>query len=461
MSDYRDDTQETVVIRDKLISGFMTTAESLAKLSSSIFFGIAILLADTAVASDEVIDSSAYIFNDSAKASDQVIDTANLKSFIAESARAQDSIGNTLAWLHLDSAIISDSLLQGTLRSVNSDSAAIGSEVVEQRTAHSLVTDSAVISDSLTAIHSDTSYEVAVASDEVTSTLSARDIITEQATATDTPAGTVLSLTTESAVATDSIIDKRTVAQVVTDSIKALDKLLFGRRDDLVDTPTINDSTSDYLAAASLIGEQATVADLVIDSIVQSNIADEVAHVLDEVIDAMQASDLLQDAVIIEDALVNVGGFRAHAWTANIDSWGMSRYDPYNFNRIVVIDGVLYGEAEDGIYNLEQSQSIVAAKVKTGKIDLSGSTLTHPIAAYLEYELDGTSSMTVGTTQKGYEQRYTYVLPSEIAGELTNGRFIFGRGLRGRHFSFELEMVGTHGHINDLTVEHAATKRRV
>ena len=139
----------------------------------------------------------------------------------------------------------------------------------------------------------------------------------------------------------------------------------------------------------------------------------------------------------------------------------MSRYNPYNYNRLVVIDGALYGEAEDGIYKLDQEIAPVVASIKTGKMDLGRGALTHPNAAYLEYELAGQASMTVHTTQKGIEQQYTYVLPNELADELTNGRFIFGRGLRGRHFSFELTMVGTHGYINDLSVDHQPTTRRV
>ena len=32
-----------------------------------------------------------------------------------------------------------------------------------------------------------------------------------------------------------------------------------------------------------------------------------------------------------------------YAWTANVDTWAMSRYQDYGFSELVVIDGVLYG----------------------------------------------------------------------------------------------------------------------
>ncbi|PKH81246.1 hypothetical protein CXF60_06260 [Psychrobacter sp. 4Bb] len=183
--------------------------------------------------------------------------------------------------------------------------------------------------------------------------------------------------------------------------------------------------------------------------------------ITDEVIDKLDAMVLIIDGAVIEDNVLSSGGAQGQAWTANVDSWAMSRYNPYNYNRLVVINGVLYGEADDGIYRLDEQVSAVTASVKTGKMDLGKGALTHPSTAYLEYELNGGASMTVSTTQKGVAQQYTYMLPSEVADELTNGRFIFGRGLRGRHFAFELIMIGTHGHVNDLFIEHTPTSRRV
>ena len=207
--------------------------------------------------------------------------------------------------------------------------------------------------------------------------------------------------------------------------------------------------------------DAAVISDTVLDSIIQNAVIMDSLSITDEVIDKLDAMVLIIDGAVIEDSVISSGGAQGQAWTANVDSWAMSRYNPYNYNRLVVINGVLYGEADDGIYRLDQEVDAVTAIVKTGKMDLSGGQLTHPASAYLEYELNGGASMTVHSTQKGIEQQYTYILPSELANELTNGRFIFGRGLRGRHFAFELIMIGTHGHVNDLSIEHMPTSRRV
>ena len=124
---------------------------------------------------------------------------------------------------------------------------------------------------------------------------------------------------------------------------------------------------------------------------------------------------------------------------------------------------MIYGVADDGVYALNGTGH-VAGRVETGKLDIGGDQLVHPVSAYLEYELDGPdkgAQLDVTTTQSGAPQTYTYTLPSESAAHLTNGRFVLGRGLRGRHFSFTLRLQGTRGHINDLSVTTTPTKRRV
>lgn len=104
----------------------------------------------------------------------------------------------------------------------------------------------------------------------------------------------------------------------------------------------------------------------------------------------------------------------------------------------------------------------INSKLVTGKVDIGGGILAHPVGAYMEYELsDSESEMVVSTTQGGNVQSYSYKLIDGKADELTNGRFIFGRGLRGRHFKFELRLNGVSGHIHDLRIDASATKRRI
>ena len=167
------------------------------------------------------------------------------------------------------------------------------------------------------------------------------------------------------------------------------------------------------------------------------------------------------ETVYVIDHLPMSGGEGA-AWTAPVESWSMSRYDRYPFDSLVVIDGMAYGSGPDGVYALAGGDAEIAARLTTGKLDVGRGSLAHPMYAYLEYELDGQAALAVTQTQSGSgAETWDYPLDAEPADFLTNGRFIFGRGLRGRHFTFDLRLKGKRAHINELQVVADPTKRRV
>src|SRR5690606_8044852 len=68
------------------------------------------------------------------------------------------------------------------------------------------------------------------------------------------------------------------------------------------------------------------------------------------------------------------------AWTANTNTWAMSRYMPYAFEGISVINGKLYGWNEQGLFLMDRAQHNIHALIETGKLDF-GETLVHPTAA--------------------------------------------------------------------------------
>ena len=461
MSEYRDDTQDTAVASDKTFGGLRSSVDEVLRIGDTLLFGLAMLVSSSAIASDQVVDNATQIFSDSAVITSQVIDAKQSSQLHIDQAQITNSLSYGLIETVNDAAGMSDNLVDGTIRATINDSAIASDSVTSQRTAYNLVTDSAVISDSMTAIERDVVTDSVTASDNATDRLRAVQLVNDTATTSDTIIDTAASLIIDSARIYDELIAKRIVVSLVQDNIKASDQLIFKRTDVITDSTPASDTSAGKLSAFDTLIDEGTISDSVIDNINQNTVVSESASIIDEVIDKLHATVFIADGAVIEDTAINIGGYQGQAWTANSDSWAMSRYNPYNYNRLVVIDDVLYGEADDGIYRLDQEVNAVTAIVKTGKMDLGRGQLTHPANAYLEYELNGGASMTVSTTQKGSEQQYNYMLPNEVADELTNGRFIFGRGLRGRHFAFELIMIGTHGHVNDLSIEHIPTTRRV
>ena len=240
---------------------------------------------------------------------------------------------------------------------------------------------------------------------------------------------------------------------VISDSANILTKI------QLDESFKIDDSMSLHVRANGRISDAMVIADSVDDhpSVIRQFVEDSI-FVADVVTSQLTAVSRPTDVMFIEDSTNS--GIGGAAWTSNVDSWAMSRYADYQFNQLVTINGRLYGVNDDGVYLME-ADGIVDAKLKTGKIDLSGGRLVHPLAAFLEYELQGQLTVDVTTTQSGTAQTYNYRLPSELANELTNGRVQFGRGLRGRHFSFGVNITASKAHVNALRIDMTDTNRRI
>lgn len=151
----------------------------------------------------------------------------------------------------------------------------------------------------------------------------------------------------------------------------------------------------------------------------------------------------------------------AQAWTAETDGWAVSRYLPLPFLGWAVADGKLLAWGTDGLYELSEAADAPDAWVQTGLIDVSGGALAHPTDVFLEYAADAVAELTVSTLQNGKSADFTYRLPRETAQVLTSGRFILGRGLRGRHFALRLAFSGGQARINDMVLRVAALKRRI
>lgn len=384
------------------MSSYRDDTQETAIASDDTWLNITALAEDSARAVASLLFALAVTHGDQAMASDEVIDRAH--HVVQEVAVASDSSSGHLqaAVLVAEQARVSERLSE-RLRVLQADSATAGDTVLDRARA--------VIS------------ERATASDTLISQRRAQVLITESARASDFTGQFASALVSDAATASDWTGGRQRAVDLLTDTAMLGDELLDAHR-----------------AAAAVLVEVARADALMVDRLL--------------------ARELVQELAVGEDAVPSERSM-GQAWTANADTWAMSRYAPYTFEALAVIDGVAYGMAADGVYALNGDSEAISGSIQTGKLDIGRGGLVHPLGAYLEYELNGTAQMDVTTTQSGQAETYTYDLPAESAGELTNGRFVFGRGLRGRHFSFALRITGTHGYINDLSVNTAPTKRRV
>lgn len=213
----------------------------------------------------------------------------------------------------------------------------------------------------------------------------------------------------------------------------------------------------DEAAVSDVLGLSSSVLGVVVS---RGRASDGTASHLDALLEA-------EDAVEADGGCVRDAGarFEALAWTANTDNWAASRYLLDGWRGLAVVDGVLLGLSDEGVFVLDKvagkGAEAVSASVCTGKVDIGQGVLAHPLGAYMEYALRGKAEMLVSTTQDGTVRTYPYRLVDGKTDELTNGRFVFGRGLRGRHFKFELRLSGASAHIHDWRIDAAAVKRRI
>ncbi len=266
----------------------------------------------------------------------------------------------------------------------------------------------------------------------------------------------------ETAQASDLIFVKKTVHSNTAEVAKAQDHIYALHAIETIEIANFADQPFHRLKTKSTALESATVTDNPqVFSRINLRCFESVRTSVD-VTHQLYAKSWIDELAFADDYYLSAQ-HRAQAWTANTNTWAMSRYDPFNFRGMAVINDQLYLLSNDGVYLSGIEGESIQAKVKTGKLDF-GDMIIHPLSHFLEYQLKGINrslQVTIGTTQSGNAQFFNYSLPLEHSDHLTNGRVQFGRGLRGRHFSFEIQLQGTSASLNSQSIDYSETRRRI
>lgn len=359
-----------------------------------------------------------------------------------------------------DEALVSDSVTSAAGAIVNNKAKATD-EFICQKTSSVWLDDTAKQSDNHWLKFSALTSSASLLSDYTPSRLRARLQAIDLATAIDSIDIVQVSVLSDKASASDDVSFSKVAAKLSADDIVASEQWLYVNEQWILDSALITNDLTGAATSRNVTSDTATATDFIqFDRGNKTVLLDDKARVFDFLASVMRGFITVADIAVITDEsiLPKTDGFSA--WTSNTETWAMSRYEGLPVNRLTVINGVIYGESDDGVYRMDISDTTVNANVTTGKVDF-GDSLVHPSAAYLEYETDGNINMQVVTTQSGQATGYRYLLPRETAKKLTNGRILFGRGLRGRHFTFVLNISAKEGYINNLAIEALPTKRRV
>jgi hypothetical protein len=366
-----------------------------------------------------------------------------------------------------DALRISASLLVGVTVLVTDASAAISDEVQDTRRAWSPVTE-------------------ALGVDELwVDQLYTKDLVTDTRRITDTVRQRLRVEHSDELVVSDELLggsvshisDKLEVSEswsgVLSASTKRTDTLriadsvgqLFAQT--IEDTLTLSDSTADVLRAHERLEDELTVSDELSAGLVTvGHIADGI-QILDTVSDHLDAVQFVTDWLGLSDS-TQVDAGSGQIWVANTDGtgWPMSRYT-ISATSIAVINDVVHVTTPEGVFALDGEDEGIEAFMKTGRVNMGqqGPQLGVPVSMYLEYELASDDPLLeVGVTQYqsgASADTWTYALPTEPGETLTNGRVKFGKGLRGRHFTFDISITAQRSYLNEISVLFAPGKRRI
>ena len=446
MTLYRDDIQETIAYSNNTIGKSKAVTEELIRIKEDALYRLAVFSADVVLIADEFVDSAIFPIKDSVGVADTFVGRKRHVDFIHDQIIVSDNLKTRLrAKSLIQDNISSVSTQKDKQRNINIERLLIAENLNTKKYSLSKLNEALKIKENFKA--------TARFKDSMTDVLDVLDVSLKSK---------LRAFTNEHIIYQENYRLKKISRSAITEKLKAQDSCVT----------RYSDFITDNVLYAEQYTQRTKAKQRVVDTISINELLKQQRKIRQSIHESLSivefnrgkniAKQLVNDLVFIEDDYSREKQY-GYAWTANVDTWAMSRYQDYGFSELTVVDGVLYGVADDGVYRLDANAS-VDGKLVTGQLDLGQGSLVHPLGAYLEYELSGSSKkleIGVSTTQTGTKQTYFYSLPKEPSNYLTNGRVLFGRGLRGRHFSFEIKISGEHGYINDFSIDMTATKRRV
>lgn len=446
MTLYRDDIQETIAYSNNTIGKSKAVTEELIRIKEDSLYRLSVLSGDIVSITDELVDSAIFPVKDEINVTDRFTGRKRHVDFIHDQIIVSDDFKNRLrAKSLIQDNISSTSTQKDKQRNINIERLLIAENLNTKKYSLSKLNEALKIKESFKA--------TARFKDSIADNLDILDVSLKSK---------LRAFTSEHIVYQENYRLKKISRSVITETLKAQGSCVARYSDFITDNVLYAEQYTQRIKAKQRVIDTININELLQQQRKSQQRINETLTALDFSQGKNIAKQLVNDLVFIEDDYSREKQY-GYAWTANVDTWAMSRYQDYSFSELAVINGVLYGVSEDGVYQLD-AKELIEAKLVTGQLDLGQGQLVHPLGAYLEYELSGNTrklEIGVSTTQSGTKQTYYYLLPTEKADYLTNGRVLFGRGLRGRHFAFEIKISGEHGYINDLNIDISATKRRV
>lgn len=384
---------------------------------------------------------------------------SNYRDDLMDAAGLTDHTWSQMYELVVDSAVIADQLTFN-LMIVSHDQATLADDVMHAVSYQFF--DSVVMADSTSSqlIAYDMVSDSAYISDRLA--LTTTEIVEDSVYLADQVFSRIGIDTYDSIVMSESWQDFKQAYTQMEEKFSIRDELFSLRKESIDESAFIADDFSGIMHAYDFITDSVELTDITLETTLNYELISDVIEIHDSIFDRLYAYQRLEDFFYAEDEIVG-SEQNSLLWTANTQNWAMSRYSGMQCEGLCVIDGELHAWNSEGLMKAQAGAEQIDAKLRTGVLNF-GMQLVHPLGAYMDYVLDGADAsctMGVTSTQSGQHQTYFYPLQKVQAGALTNGRFVFGRGLRGNSFAFECKMSAHVAQIQTLIIDFAQTVRRI
>lgn len=210
------------------------------------------------------------------------------------------------------------------------------------------------------------------------------------------------------------------------------------------ESATASDSHSYNVDLFINVNEEGTVSDTVVLSRIVSILVEESGSVSDSVSTNVDYLLTVQENAV---GTVYLNTYKENSngelevensfdcWVANNKTNAFSRYSDYNFTSFAYFNRKYYGANELGLYELDSdSEKHVLSKITTGQINFN-QIITNPVQAHVYQKSNGSFALKV-KTDKGIEAEYKMLAPND---PISSSRVVFGKGLIGMYFQFELD----------------------
>lgn len=441
MSSYRDDTQETIVLSSDAFG--KTTSGDVENLSftETILSKVRHNVEEIIRLGDEDLSRRKGRLDSELGFADQVIHSVRKFQLIEEAFILADHSFVKQSELITEDLGLGE-IEKATYKAVHIEPFKVADAHFTYKTAFQSISDRLKLSDSLHALSRSS------------------DLIEESLVISDTTRDKLKTLIVETLGLGQELEQYNQVLSQVSESFKLHDRAVRIVSDTIEDTIQFSDEFKKLSDTVELVVESLAFAEQVSGQRMVRSLAESSLSFSESIDGIKRATSSVTELLFLDDEYQDDQEIIG-AWTTTADGWNMSRYYDFPYEELIVIADRIYGVTAHGIEELKQGAQSITAQIKTARLDLGDGGLVHPESMILEYSLDGQLSIDVGTTQTGYQQTFNYVLRKEPSDYLTNGRVVFGRGLRGRHFEFSVNIEGSTAYINDMVVNITKTKRRI